>query len=72
MATVAGDEILFHHVSGRWLSAEVLAVTSPGVLSILFDYQVPTAARGVTHGAHLTGWLTYEEAASGATVTANA
>jgi hypothetical protein len=66
-----GDEVLFHS-DGRWRPAQVLAIKDNGELALLYDQEEELIHQRATHGPQLFGWLTYEEAASGTIVQANA
>lgn len=61
-----GDEVLFR-ADEKWTSAEVLAIHSTGELALHYEVGVELVRQRSTHGNHLYGWLTYEEAAMGAT-----
>jgi hypothetical protein len=58
MAAV-GDEVLFH-TDDRWIHAEVVIAWTDRESLTLLHAEGSTVA---THGAHIHGWLTYEEAA---------
>ena len=53
-----GDEVLYLS-DDRWVSAEVTVSRENGALTLLHDDGSSLAQ----HGAHIHGWLTYEEAA---------
>lgn len=54
-----GDEVLYHSET-RWLHAEVMSVDIDSALVVLLHEEGTSHAM---HGAHIHGWLTYDEAA---------
>jgi hypothetical protein len=66
-----GDEVLYH-ADGKWCPAQVLAIRDNGELALLYDHNAELIHQRSVHGSHLYGWVTYKEAASGATMEANA
>jgi hypothetical protein len=53
-----GDEVLYH-ADDRWYAADVTVSRPSGTLTLLYEEGSLIAQ----HGAHIHGWLTYEEAA---------
>jgi hypothetical protein len=60
-----GDEVLYH-ADEKWCAAEVLTVHKSGELALLYESGTITVRQRSTHGNHLYGWLSYDEAADGA------
>ncbi len=58
MIVSIGDEVLFH-AQTHWIRAEVTATWAKDNVTLLHEEGTTVSA----HGAHVHGWLTYEEAA---------
>jgi hypothetical protein len=56
--TQIGEEVLFHGQQ-KWIKAEVAATWASDNVTLVHE-EGSTVAQ---HGAHIHGWLTYEEAA---------
>lgn len=61
-----GDEVLYR-ADEKWTSAEVLIIHDNGELALHYEMGVEMIRQRSTHGNHIYGWVTYEEAAQGAT-----
>ncbi len=58
MIAAIGDEVLFH-AGEKWIHAEVVATWAADNVTLVHD-EGSTVSQ---HGAHIHGWMTYEEAA---------
>lgn len=61
-----GEEVLYHSY-GKWISAEISAVLPDGDIMLHYVTTDEMVRQRSKHGRHLYGWVTYEEAAAGAT-----
>jgi len=58
-----GDEVVYRATETQWGVGEVIEVRGRGELGLSCVIGEEIVTQRATHGSHVFGWLTYEEAA---------
>jgi hypothetical protein len=59
-----GDEVIYRASDTQWAIGEVIEVRGKGELGLSCTIGEEIITQRATHGPHVFGWLTYEEAAA--------
>jgi hypothetical protein len=58
-----GDEVVYRATTDKWVVGEVIEVRGHDELGLTCCVGEEVITQRATHGSHVFGWLTYDEAA---------